>query len=87
MDNVEIQKPMAVEVDTEQAVTLQVAKSTVTDVRGERETEPTICLLIEENGKETVCVLFTINQVEAFTKQLAALKQFALEYSNNLKVE
>lgn len=46
-----IQKPITVEADTEQEITLQVAKTTITDQNGEMETEPTICLNVD-NGKE-----------------------------------
>jgi len=73
-----------VEADTEQEITLQVAKTTTTDQSGERETEPTICLNVE-NDKEAVCVFFTFNQVDKFIRQLETAKQEAFKYCQTIK--
>jgi hypothetical protein len=62
-----------------------VVKTTITNKNGERETEPTICLSVE-NDKEEVSVFFTLNQVEKFVRQLETAKKEALKYcANNLK--
>lgn len=81
-----IQKPIMVEADTEQEVTLQVAKTTIADKNGERETEPNICLLVE-NDKGAVNVFFTLNQVEKFIRQLETAKQEALKYCQQLNIK
>lgn len=66
-------KPMTVEADTDQVVTLQVAKTTVTDSEGERETAPDVCLCVE-NGRKTVSVFFTVKQVGELIEQLEFMK-------------
>lgn len=77
-------KPMAVEADTDQAVTLQVAKTTVTDSEGERETSPDVCLCVG-NGRKAVAVFFTVEQVNEFVKQLQFMKFGAESYARQLK--
>lgn len=81
-----IQKPIMVEADTEQEITLQVAKTTITDQNGEKETDPTICLNVD-NDKEAVCVCFTLNQVSKLIRQLETAKQEALKYCQQLKIK
>jgi len=73
-------KPMAVEADTDQTISLQVAKTTVTDSKGERETAPDVCLCVG-NGRKTVAVFFTVEQVSSLIKQLEQLKEVAKRYA------
>jgi len=67
-------KPMAVEADTDQAVTLQVAKTTVKDGEGERQTTPDVCLSVG-SGRKAVAVFFTVEQVSKLIGQLERLKE------------
>lgn len=76
-----IQKPITVEADTEQEITLQVAKTTITDQNGEMETEPTICLNVD-NGKEGG---LTLNQVSKFIRLLETVKQEVLKCCQTIK--
>lgn len=77
-------KPMAVEADTDQEVTLQVAKTTVTDSEGERETNPDVCLSVG-NGRKAVAVFFTVEQVSKLIEQLQFMKFGAESYARTQK--
>jgi len=77
-------KPMAVEADTDQAVTLQVAKTAVKDGEGERETSPDVCLCVG-NGRKTVAVFFTVEQVIKLIEQLQFMKFGAESYARTQK--
>lgn len=79
-----MQSEVAVKNQSDIAVTIQLAKTTLQDSKGEKELCPEICLYIEQNKlQKSVMLLFDVEQTESLIKQLKTLKNGALAYEKN----
>jgi len=79
-----VQSEVAVKNQNDIAVTIQLAKTTLQDSKGETELCPEICLYIEQNKpQKAVMLLFNVEQTESLIKQLETLKNGALAYEKN----
>ncbi len=79
-----MQSEVAVNNQSDVAVTIQLAKTTFQDSNGEKELCPEICLYIEQNKpQKAVMLVFNVEQTESLIKQLETLKNGALAYEKN----
>ena len=76
--------PVAIKNQSDVAITIQLAKTTMQDRKGERELCPEICLCIEQNKpQKAAMLLFNVEQTESLIRQLEMLKNSALSYEKN----
>lgn len=82
--NILIQSPVEIENQKGVAVSVQLARTTITDANGEKEICPEICLLFEKGSPQnTVEVFFNTDQADRLIHQLQLLRDGALAYEGN----